>query len=1838
MKRKLNLSPRSWFDTRHSLQRTLFWSFALVIILPMLLVGSVVTYSGVNTIRQNTENTLSTVAQLKENAINRWLDSVMSRFTENATIDIAKRTLYGFERRPALSEHLISRFRLDMLSIMGNADDFSSISLLDADGILKVSTNNDEEIGTDYSGQNIYIVGINAPYISPLRFNTVKNRPELYIAVPISEDDGTRVGVLVGEVKLNTLQEVLGNIDELGPQSESYLATQSRDIIASDLSLRATNARSEGIEMGFIEDVGVRFYDNYVDEPVVGAERLIERIGAILVVEQSQEAAFAPVLRTANILLLITIVILAVVSVLGYMLTNRIVAPVKTLTDIATDIAGGNLDRNIEIFREDEIGVLANAFSNMTHRLREFINTLEERVQQRTQALAHRGAQLRTAMEVSKTASTTLETETLLQQAVDLIKSQFGFYYVGLFLVDEAYQWAVLKSGTGEAGIRQLEDRHRLRIDEQSMIGWSIVHREPRISGQVTEETVRFENPYLPNTRSEMALPLISRGQVMGALSIQSTQEDAFTQEDIDVLQTVADQIANALQNSQLFNQIQSVQARFQELYHRAPIGYHTLSLDGTIKEINETELEMLGYGGQRENIVGNRNITDFLTDEGKAEFEKMLDDFRQGRLERAENIELTYRHADGSTIPISTTLTMATERQGGIREIYATVQNIRHQKEVEEAREALLQEANIMYALGQNLLNATDASEIYTAGFDAAESLHPSWGMMVLMYRTHTIAPYLEVVSLRLSPNANPKVPLEAGTTFQLAEHGFNEVIASQKTLTSTDGTKDPQFQEPLRNLMAVLGWRGMATVPLVGGDHAGFLLVANLDETTYRGGQLRLLENIGRQVSITLNNYLNLRQAIQRAAQLQAAAEVAKTTTAQTDLATLLPTVAELLVQRFNYYAVTIFLVDDYRQNATIEAVAATNLPEAQRGKMLHYKLPLSSRSQVSTAIARGTVQNSPDVGLNPVFREHPQLPETRSEITLPLVAQQQVIGALDVQSTALNTFDASTELVLQTIADQLANAINVIRLLESERANAQEIQTLHRHYLEESWSAYLQSHDSPEQDMFTIDPNGEQLTTDWLLSNGNGDKGDATYVVLPAENGDEQPAVSALVSPLTLRGATLGALALIDTPDRTWTEDERAIIEAVSSQAALAIDNARLIEQTERWVAALQTSSEIGQAITATLDLNELLAHSVFQVQTRFGFRQVDLYLTDPASGNWDAQVISKNDRIDAPQSAHTTLQYGTMPWRAIHQRQTVVAQDAKVNSLAWLPDDPGVKSALALPLVLGQETIGALALRASYRNAFDQNLIAVLEILATQIATSIGNAKAYQEERNIAEQLREVDKLKTQFLANMSHELRTPLNSIIGFSRVILKGIDGPLTEMQRTDLSSIHQSGRHLLDLINNILDLSKIEAGKMELSFAPTNLKALLDGTISTAIGLVKDKDVKIIAEIPEKLPLVWGDETRLRQVLLNLVSNAAKFTEKGSITIAAGADADNVWLRVKDTGIGIEPENQQRIFDEFMQVDGSTTRKSGGTGLGLPITKKFIEMHKGTITVDSSLGKGSTFVVTLPRATDAVEEDDSIALVPKPALQTGILPSTLLVIDGDARVAEYYRQFLEGTDVSVLTHPTGEGAVEMAKTHQPAAILLDILLPDMSGWQVLEDLMQNPHTAHIPVVIASIVEDRFRATQLGATDYLVKPIIKTDLLAAMEKLGRLRERAKKVLVIDDHADDILLIRRILESRACVVLSATDGVEGLAVIEQNRPDLIILDLTMPKLDGFEVLKTLAEAEDTKTLPVLVISARTLSESERMMVDDYAVALLSKGNFTDADLLQYVDAYLSPSMT
>jgi signal transduction histidine kinase len=391
--------------------------------------------------------------------------------------------------------------------------------------------------------------------------------------------------------------------------------------------------------------------------------------------------------------------------------------------------------------------------------------------------------------------------------------------------------------------------------------------------------------------------------------------------------------------------------------------------------------------------------------------------------------------------------------------------------------------------------------------------------------------------------------------------------------------------------------------------------------------------------------------------------------------------------------------------------------------------------------------------------------------------------------------------------------------------------------------------------------------------------------------------------------------------------------------------------------------------------------------------------------------------------------------------------------------------------------------------------------LLRASVTTASSALRIARLYALQRETAERLLEVDRLKSQFLANMSHELRTPLNSIIGFSRVILKGIDGPINDIQRQDLGSIYNSGQHLLGLINDILDLSRIEAGKMELSFAETHLPEIIEGVLSTTRGLVRDKDIELHTDIPENLPTLRADHTRVRQVLLNLLSNAAKFTDKGWIKVSVRTVQDPVGpmvqVSVADTGHGISNRDAHKLFERFSQVDDSPTRKVGGTGLGLHISRQLVELHGGRIWVESegATGNGSVFHFTLPvYEPAAVTEPDAGQPV-------------VLVVEDDQRLFTLYRRYLESHGYALLGVDTGAQAVERAVDRRPVAILLDVMMPGYDGWQVLADLKRHPVTRDIPVIMCTIVDEKERAQQLGAADYLIKPILESDLVRALQKL-----------------------------------------------------------------------------------------------------------------------------------
>jgi CheY-like chemotaxis protein/nitrogen-specific signal transduction histidine kinase len=512
--------------------------------------------------------------------------------------------------------------------------------------------------------------------------------------------------------------------------------------------------------------------------------------------------------------------------------------------------------------------------------------------------------------------------------------------------------------------------------------------------------------------------------------------------------------------------------------------------------------------------------------------------------------------------------------------------------------------------------------------------------------------------------------------------------------------------------------------------------------------------------------------------------------------------------------------------------------------------------------------------------------------------------------------------------------------------------------------------------------------------------------------------------------------------------------------------------------------------------------------------------------------------------------------------------------------------------------------------------------VLQSLADQVAIAIDNASSYERSQALIKELQELDQLKSQFLANMSHELRTPLNSIIGFSRVILKGIDGAVTDMQQQDLTAIYNSGQHLLGLINDILDLARIEAGKMELNFEEVKLSEMVNSVLSTAKGLVKEKPIQLVAKVPADMPTVRGDTMRVRQVMINLLSNASKFTDEGSITVETRVQTGpsgkpEALINVIDTGPGITEEGQAKLFRAFSQVDGSATRKTGGSGLGLSICANLIQLHGGRIGVTSAEGKGSTFWFTLPLFHQPVEQ------IPENR-------KIILAIDDDPQVISLYERYLnsQGYYVVPLTDPSK--AKERILELQPYAVTLDIMMPNTDGWTVLTSLKSDPETRQVPVVICSIIEQTDKGFNLGASDYLVKPILEEDLVKAISKLN-VNGDIHEVLVIDDDPNDLRLMEKILTEHGHYKPTLVEGGrKGWEAINARPPQAIILDIFMPEMDGFTILEKLRENPALREIPVLVVSGGGLTNEQHQQLADYGKRLITKGSLREDELIASIE--------
>ena len=679
--------------------------------------------------------------------------------------------------------------------------------------------------------------------------------------------------------------------------------------------------------------------------------------------------------------------------------------------------------------------------------------------------------------------------------------------------------------------------------------------------------------------------------------------------------------------------------------------------------------------------------------------------------------------------------------------------------------------------------------------------------------------------------------------------------------------------------------------------------------------------------------------------------------------------------------------------------------------------------------------------------------------------------------------------------------------------------------------------------------------------------------------------------------------------------------------AEQAALALRNVELSSvlqsrsaELARKVDEMEALAEVGEAISSTLDPDEVLTTIVEHA--------VELSGADGGSlMEYDEDSLLFRVRTTYGTSDDVRAQLKTV---RIHVDESFVGRAAtsgkpvQVSDLSDIDLDPhlrllfdaGWRSLVVVPLVRPDRIVGALVVRRLTPGTFSDEICDMLTAFASQSAIALTNARLYQQLELQRRELATTSQHKSDFLASMSHELRTPLNAVIGFSEVLLERMFGDLNERQADYVQDILDAGRHLLALLNDVLDLSKVEAGRMELEVTTFRASDAIDGVLALVRERAGQHGVELRFDATDAPTYITADELRLKQVLLNVIGNAVKFTPKGgNVTLRAWTEGPEVLITVTDTGIGIAEADRSRIFDSFQQGTRSAS-SSEGTGLGLTLTRRIVELHGGRMWLDSELGAGSTFGLALPRQVPA----RPVAGWSEPAVDDG--RPAIVVIEDDPSSAELVGVHLTAAGLRPVTVRTGEEGLEAIRALRPTAVVLDIHLPGMDGWDVLSVIKADPKLASTPVVVVSVLPERGRGFALGAADYLVKPVSKEGLLGAVwravaERVDASSER-RDVVVIDDDPTALELVRATLEPRGWTVTTCTGGVEALSVIREVNPSIVLVDLLMPEVDGFEVVDALRADPRTAAIPVVVLTAKSLTATDRQRLQGRIEFVASKG--------------------
>ncbi len=729
-----------------------------------------------------------------------------------------------------------------------------------------------------------------------------------------------------------------------------------------------------------------------------------------------------------------------------------------------------------------------------------------------------------------------------------------------------------------------------------------------------------------------------------------------------------------------------------------------------------------------------------------------------------------------------------------------------------------------------------------------------------------------------------------------------------------------------------------------------------------------------------------------------------------------------------------------------------------------------------------------------------------------------------------------------------------------------------------------------------------------------------------------------------PIMAGERVLGLLALADSRTHAFNENHVRIMQTLASGVGFAIENARLFQAEQQRAAELAAVNNVAAALVSELDLNTLIQLVGEQTRSTFEAEIAYVALLDEETGTIHFPYTFGEEL--AP------IKFGEgLTSKVIQSNQPLLINqglDEQLVEIGAAKIGAQSLSYLGVPIVLGGKAVGVLSVQSTSKEGmYSEADECLLSTIATSVGTALQNARLYADAKRAREEAEQANAAKSTFLANMSHELRTPLNAIIGFTRIVRRKAEGVLPEKQVENLDKVLISAEHLLNLINTVLDIAKIEAGRMDVQAANFRIAALIDLCANTAQPLLRP-GVQLDKEVDEDLNLIYSDQDKIKQIILNLLSNAAKFTHKGRIVIAAGRGEDGrLHISVSDTGIGISAEALPRIFKEFQQADNSTTRQYGGTGLGLSISRNLARLLGGDLTVESEFGAGSTFTLAIPLQYTPSTLSGAEELQPKPAAEpppeatapapagTSSARKRILVIDDDPDALYLLQENLDPHEFELIGTRNGHDGLRLAREHQPDAILLDILMPETDGWQVLHDLKNDADTTHIPVVLLTIVDKKAMGYRLGASDYLVKPLDPAVVREALDRVIRgAGPRRPRVLLIDDDPNVADILRQTLPEMDYLLDVAPDGIAGLKAVRENRPDIILLDLMMPRLDGFGVIERLRADPSTCDLPVIVVTGKELTAEESRRLNETVMLVMKKQGQAGENLAAEIQKVLS----